>query len=119
MAKYIWKGIVDKQQDTFKAVQIDITDSTYTLDNRIIIFDEQDPKNPIAPNIFWEDDLKKVFRRRCYLIYYAYSFVEVRNWLKSVRDNFIEELETESEFIKSQKIDISKEDTYFYDDSLE
>lgn len=119
MAKYIWKGIVDKKQNTFKAIQIDITNSTYTLDNRVIIFDEQDTKNPIAPNIFWEDDLERVLRSRCYLIYYAYSFIKVRNWLKSVRDDFIEEFENTIDFLKNQKIDISKEDTYFYDDSME
>ena len=120
MAKYIWKGIVDKEQNTFKAIQIDITDSTYILDNRVVIFDEQDPKNPFGSNIFDESDLKRVIRSgRSHLIYYAYSFFEVRNWLKSVRDDFIEEFEDTIEFLKNQKINISKEDTYFYDNFME
>ena len=119
MAKYIWKDIVDKEQNTFKAIQLDITNNIIKTDNRTVIFDERKCNNLFARNPFIEVKFEKVIRYKHYLIYYAHSFVEIRNWLKSVRDDFIEEFENTIEFLKNQKIDISKEDTYFYDNSME
>jgi len=116
---YLWKGVIDTKKKIFEATQIDITESAYILNGVPIIFDEQDPKNPIKPNLFTEKELNRTFITRCYLIRYSYSFFEIRKWFKEEKDLMIESLEDQIDYLKEQKIKIEKLDKYFYDNDID